>query len=311
MTGYVIDHGGTRRALPPLLSWRFLHTDGDGADSFSLTFVFAARWEPILKTAVYFQGTDKGETRFYGIVDEYEVTLDREGLLVTVMGRGMAGRLMDNQMAARDYTWVSLQNILEGYVYPYGITQVRYDENWSLGAYSVPYGATAWQVLRGFCRWSAGVEPRFSPDGTLVLSAGQGARKTLSQPGRVRSARFSCCRYGVYSAVAAKSTATGQESWVENPGFQALGGRAVGRMTIPKYRSCGAARVSPSQMLWDSAAEFRVLELELSTLYSGAPGDVVSLALPKLGLSGEYRVKEAENRLDPEGTCCRLKLAEI
>ena len=311
MTGYVIDPQGAETMLPPLLRWNLTATTGEAADCFSLTFVFAARWEPVLKQAVMFRAMDKGKTRFYGIVDEYEITHDREGLLVTLHGRGMAGRLMDNQVGQRDYYWVSLGNILGEYVYPYGITKVQYDEDWWLTIYSVPYGATAWQALQGFCLWAGGVQPRFLPDGTLVISGKEGAKRRLERPDKVLTARFSCCRYGVYSKVVAKSVATGVETHVDNVPFQALGGQAVGRMTIPRRRSCSASKVSPRQMLEASQEDFRVLEIELGELYAAEPGDIVSVNLGKLGISGAFQVKEAENSLSPEGKLCRLTMKEI
>ena len=297
--------------LPPLLRWSLITTTGEAADSFSLTFVYAARWEPVLKRGVFFQAVDRGEERFYGIVDEYEIIHDREGLLVSVHGRGLAGRLMDNQVGQKDHVWVSLRNILGEYVYPYGITKVRYDRDWWLSAYAVPYGATAWQALRGFCLWAGGVQPRFLPDGTLLISGKEGARRKLEYPERVISARFSCCRYGVYSQVVAKAVATGLETKADNDTFQALGGQAVGRMTIPRRRSCSAAKVSPQQMLAESQENFRVLELELGEHYAAEPGDVVSLKLKKLGLNGSFRVKETENSLGPGGKLCKLTMKEI
>lgn len=311
MTGYVIDPQGVETMLPPLLRWSMTTTTGEAADCFSLTFVFAARWEPVLKKAVMFRGVDKEKVRFFGLVDEYEILRDQEGLLVSIHGRGMAGRLMDNQVGQKDHYWVSLGSILAEYVYPYGITKVQYDEDWWLPSYSVPYGATAWQALRGFCLWAAGVQPRFLPDGTLVLSNKEGTKRKLERPEKVISARFSCCRYGVYSKVTAKAVATGLETSVENGEFQALGGMAVGRMTIPRRRSCSASKVSPRQMLADSQEDFRVLELELGEHYAAEPGDIVSVSLGKMGITGSFRVKEAENSLSPEGRRLRLTMKEI
>ena len=311
MTGYVIDPQGKETMLPPLLQWSMTTTTGEAADCFSLTFVFAARWEPVLKKAVMFRAVDKEKVRFFGLVDEYEILRDQEGLLVSIHGRGMAGRLMDNQVGQKDHYWVSLGSILTEYVYPYGITNVRYDEDWWLPSYSVPYGATAWQALRGFCLWAGGVQPRFLPDGTLVLSKKEGTRRKLERPEKVISARFSCCRYGVYSQVAAKAVATGLETTVENREFQALGGMAVGRMTIPRRRSCSASKVSPGQMLADSQEDFRVLELCLGEHYAAEPGDIVSVNLGKLGITGSFRVKEAENSMSPEGRHLKLTMKEI
>ena len=311
MTGYVMDAQGSRTALPPLLRWKLTTTLGEPADSFSLTFPYAARWEPVLQKAVRFQAMDGGESRFYGVVDEYEISCDREGMLVTVHGRGMAGLLMDNQVGQKEYYWVHLTDILKAYVYPYGITSVRYDQDWYLGAYAVSYGVTAWQALCGFTMWSAGITPRFLPDGTLMISGAEGKRRTLLHPDRVREARFSGCRYGVYSHVVAKSAATGLETTVADEHFAALGGQATRRSTIPRKNSCRAGSASPQQVLQASREEYRVLELKLGELYAGNPGELITVDLPKLGISGLFRVREAENSYGVDGKTCTLTMGQV
>lgn len=310
MTGYLTDHKGNRQELPVLLRWELNNTLGEPADSFSLCFRYEPEWENVLCDAVYFQAVDRGTIRFTGLVDEYELSADSDGTLATLHGRGMAARLLDNEVGEADYYWARLTDMIRIYCKPYGIDKVVYDEDWRLGTYAVPYGVTAWQALCGFCMWSAGVQPRFLPDGTLLITAGEGQRRTLSQPGKVRSARFSCCRYGVYSHVLAKYAGLGTCDREVDGEFAARGGMATKCITIPRRRSCRAGASSPLQVLTASKEDYRVLELTLWELYPAEPGDLIRLELEKLGISGTFRVREVRNGWSGEGSLSRLTMSQ-
>lgn len=310
MTGYLIDHRGHRQELPVLLKWELNNTLGDPADSFSLCFRYEREWESILRDAVYFQAVDRGAIRFTGLVDEYETGFDSQGSLVTIHGRGMAARLLDNEVGEADYYWVRLTDMIRLYCKPYGIDKVVYDQDWRLSAYAVPYGVTAWQALCGFCMWSAGVQPRFLPDGTLLITAGEGQRRTLAKPNKVISARFSCCRYGVYSHVLAKYAGYGTCDRETDGDFIARGGMATKCITIPRRRSCRAGAASPRQVLEQSGENYRVLELTLTELYPAEPGDRIRLELDKLGISGLFRVQEVRNGWNEGGSSSRLTLSQ-
>ncbi|MDD6023673.1 MAG: hypothetical protein PUC06_05465 [Oscillospiraceae bacterium] len=309
MTGYVYGSDGSKTALPELLEWRLVRTDGIPADGFSVSFRFEAKWEAILKKAIRFEGVYGGESRFFGIVDEYEVRYDGEGLVVHMNGRGLAGLLMDNQVGQRELYWVSLADILGYYVKPYGITKIQYEQNYRLNTFAVEYGESAWQALYGFCQWAAEITPRFLGDGTLQIGQGSGKQIQMGQPERVEEAVFRGCRYGVYSQVVARNMATGLESTVTNQLFQNLGGCATRRVTIPRKNTCRAGNSSPGTVLRESAKGWRTLRLRLGgTLFAAEPGDTVSLELPKLGIAGTFRVTESENCLDTGGRSCTLSM---
>lgn len=310
MTGMVILADGSRIALPELLKWRMIHTDGTSCDSFSLTFRYEQGWEEPLKQAAGFEGWEDDTQRFCGIVDEYEVCWDENGLLAAVYGRGLAGRLMDNEVAQREYYMPRLSDMLREHVTPYGITAVDYSENYRLTGYAVDYGDCCWDALCGFCLWAAGVQPRFSCDGTLIIGSGQETRRSLSEA-QIQKLLWRQTRYGVYSAVAAKYVGSGYEQWVENEAFIRKGGCAVHRMTIPRKNRCRAGLKSPQQVLEDSKKEFRLLELTLPGLFAAQPVDVIDLELPEIGAAGSFLVVETENSLDGDGSLCRLRLRQM
>lgn len=311
LTGKIGLSDGSWKQLPPLLAWNINRTDGVPCDSFSLTFQYGAGWDAILRNAVRFEAIYLGKTRLTGFVDEYEVTDSREGLTVTVNGRGMAARLLDNDAGLREFYWVRLSDILRLYAVPYGITKIQYEENYLLTTFVVEYGENCWQVLQGFCTWAAGVTPRFSGDGTLLIGKGFGGQKRLSRGELVEKAVFTHCRYGVYSHVTAKNNATGLETTVVNQRFLASGGLAEHRMTIPRRNTCRAGNSSPENVLQASAEKERVLKLTLREAFSAEPGDRITVSLGRLGIAGEFYVMEAESSRDGDGTRCLLTMREI
>lgn len=100
MTGYVTMCDGRRSALPALLQWDIKLTDGDPCDGFSVCFPYERALAQMLRGAVFFTAEEDGATVFTGVVDDYEITLDARGLLAEMTGRGMAARLLDNQVLA-------------------------------------------------------------------------------------------------------------------------------------------------------------------------------------------------------------------
>ena len=169
MTGYVTMCDGRRSALPALLQWDIKLTDGDPCDGFSVCFPYERALAQTLRGAVFFTAEEDGATVFTGVVDDYEITLDAKGLLAEMTGRGMAARLLDNQVRAAEYLSAQLADILKSYVLPYGVTKLRAVQMPAVERFVVETGYSCWQVLAGFCRHSADIFPRFLPDGTLVL----------------------------------------------------------------------------------------------------------------------------------------------
>ena len=125
MTGYVRTCDGRRLTLPALLQWSVRLTDGDPCDSFSVRFLYEAELSEALRKAVLFEAEELGRTAFTGVVDDYEIRMDKKGLLVEMTGRGLAALLLDNQVRAAEYVRAQLEDILSTYVRPYGIVNIR------------------------------------------------------------------------------------------------------------------------------------------------------------------------------------------
>ena len=125
MTGYVRTCDGRRLTLPALLQWSVRLTDGDPCDSFSVRFLYEAELSEALRKAVLFEAEELGRTAFTGVVDDYEIRMDKKGLLLEMTGRGLAALLLDNQVRAAEYVRAQLEDILSTYVRPYGIVNIR------------------------------------------------------------------------------------------------------------------------------------------------------------------------------------------
>lgn len=169
---YTADHHVYE--LPPLLEWNMRHTGTVPCDSWSVTAVYRPEMAPVLKMAAGFAAVEDGQTQLRGIVDEYSVELDQNGLTVTLAGRGYAARLLDNESRPVTYERVTLRELLRRHAEPYGITVGEAVELSS----AAPYTARGRQqpmeghfgVLPGL-RWLS--TPVFQ-DGRAVGSTGAG-----------------------------------------------------------------------------------------------------------------------------------------
>ena len=170
MQGVLTCWDGRRITLPDVVRWKFQYGCGTPCDSFQLTCL----WEPgeadVLAEAVSFTAAQDGETVFTGVVDECERGWDSSGGTLTVAGRGMAARLLDNEALGADYQVATLEDILRDHVAPYGIPASVGAELPAVPNFSVATGSSEWQVVYEFCRYYGGIAPRFDRYGRLVIA---------------------------------------------------------------------------------------------------------------------------------------------
>jgi hypothetical protein len=306
MTGRLVTCDEQSWTLPVLLAWQTHHTDGTACDSFSVEFVWQSSHADALKKAVRFEGQYGGETVFTGVVDEYQVSLTEAGLTVLVTGRGLAALLLDNQTVAAEYVTVQLADILAAYVTPYGITEVDAGHLGSLSNFAVDSGETCWSALCGFCRHAADIQPRFLPDGTLVLQSSGTGSLTLSDELPILRAVWRVCRYGVYSQVDTVDRSSGAVTEATNDAFQSLGGQSRKVMTVSSGGSLRSSFRTGPQRVADSMAEWRLLEVTLPGAFLAWPGATVQADLAHLGLYGSGTVTEAVTELGTDGLTCTV-----
>lgn len=98
---------------------------------------------------------------------------------------------------------------------------------------------------------------------------------------------------------------------VQNRDMLDRGGQCRRVVYTPGQSTWAAMRYTGEYQIRRSREEELTIELGLAGCFPAFPGDTVRLELEAMGLSGEYRVAEAENTASPEtGEVCTLILRE-
>lgn len=299
MTGklYTADHQIFE--LPPLLSWRVTHTGTVPCDSFSVTFVYQKEMAQALKTAAGFVAEEEGEVMLRAVVDEYTVDLDGNGLTATVSGRGYAARLLDNESRPVTYQQATLAEILQNHAEPYGITCGEIAEVRAASAYTVAAGSSQWKAVESFCRACGGFVPRFSREGELLASPErEGRTLSIGEGDPVLACTLREDHYGVLTEALVIDKTQNQEFSVKNQEMIDKGGQCRRVLYTPGQSTWAAMRYTGEYQIQRSGEDAWTAEVTLPGSFLAFPGDRVSLSLERMGLSGTFRVAEAENRFD-------------
>lgn len=309
MTAWISQHGGAQYQLPPLSGWELCWTEGSPCDSFTVRFPARATDAATLQPATRFAAKENGRTIFTGVVDEYEIALGPAGLVATVTGRGMAALLLDNEAGTAEFDVAQIEEIYARYAAPFGIALGERTSMPPLYGFGVDSGDSCYAALYGFTRWSAGVMPRFDELGQLVLlpdGAGQGWH--IDSTDAVLEAVFTDRRYGVISEIVENDRSTKRQRTVTDELFQAEGGACRRVMSVYSKTAHRASARSAEQVMALSARDRRVLALSFPFLPEAMPGDSVSVALEKLGVTGQFIVAEKHAALTGDGLRGTLRL---
>ena len=278
MRGEVHTPGGEIIPLPEFTAWRLIHTDGRSADSFEVRFPTREDLLVRLLRGVNFYAVDGGATVFCGVVDEAEAIWADE-YTTTLCGRGLAARLMDNQAGGAQFFNLDMNSVLDRYVRPFGIGQIRVEGG-------------PWRT-------------QIDPDGTLRIARGQGSHILGEED--LLSAKWRLCRYGVITEQQVHDLTTGAVSVVRDPVLESYGIRSrrfatrSGPFTHVNERSA-RARIA------EAARDLNTLELTLPGGYSARCCDTVRLSLPALRAEEDYVITEICRRFDGLSETTRLGL---
>ncbi|MBQ8831360.1 MAG: hypothetical protein IJ017_07150 [Oscillospiraceae bacterium] len=273
MTGYLTDYKGQRFKLPSFISWEINHTDGeDGTDSFEIKLPYDKSMRQTLEDAVKFRLEYEGETVFCGVVDEYEVKINQNGMTAAVSGRGMGAYLLDNRCVGREFVSCTLSDMLRNYVTPYGVKVGECDSMPPMYGYSVSVNESCLSALAGYTMFAGGVTPRFSKEGKLVLSGKKGS-KYKADMSKVTDITLRSRRYGVLSSVKVVTT-KGVVQTAENESFAAKGGSASAVVSVPRKTSWDMIRYTGNYQLEKSQKGRYSLELTVNELFPCFPMDV-------------------------------------
>ena len=313
MTGRIFTADHHVYDLPPLLSWNVRHTGTVPCDSWSVTAVYQPEMLTVLRMAAGFAAIENGMTQLRGIVDEYTVELDSRGMTVTLSGRGYAARLLDNESRPVTYEQVTLRELIRCHAEPYGISCGAAADLRSTVPYTAGVGISQWKVISEFCRTYGGFLPRFAKTGELLATPEQdsGKRIILDSGSPVLNCRIREDHYGVLTEALVIDKRQNVSYSVKNPEMIAKGGQCRRVVYTPGQSTWAAMRYTGEYQIRRSREEELTIELGLAGCFPAFPGDTVRLELEAMGLSGEYRVAEAENTASPEtGEVCTLILRE-
>ena len=293
MTGFLTDYKGQRFKLPSFISWEINHTDGkSGTDSFEIKIPYEKTMAEPLENAVNFSLEYKGETVFYGVLDEYEVSISDKGMVALVSGRGMGAYLLDNRCEGEEFVSCTLSDMLRKYVTPYGIKIGRCDDMAPMYDYSVSVNESCLSALSGYTQFAGDITPRFSKDGKLMLTK-SGGSKFKADIAEASDFTLRSRRYGVLSSVKVV-TADGTQKIAENTAFLNKKGSATAVVTVPRKTSGNMIRYTGSYQIEKSCEGRYAVQMTVSQLFPCFPADVCILN-SDFCEKGEYTVSE---------TCC-------
>lgn len=300
---------GAEYSLPVLVRWELDHTGCVPCDSMTAVCLYDAGMAEILPKATRFTACHDGRVMLRGVVDAYEISLSRQGLLASIEGRGMAALLLDNESEALTYGRALLSEILENHVSPYGIT-VDMRRNVSGGGYAVPSGSSQWKALQGFTHRFGGFDPYFTPEGVLVTGPLWGSGKTMRihDGSPLLSLRKRESRYGVISQVLIQDKVQGITHPVINREFTRAGGQRRHVLYMPRS-TAEDRRYTGEYQIEQSALEQEEIDLEFPFSFAAMPGDRAELALDRLNLAGTYEVVRSRSRMDGDGERTELTVS--
>lgn len=285
--------------LPPLLSWRVTHTGTVPCDSFSVTFVYQKEMAEVLALAAGFAAAEKGETMLRAVVDEYTVDLDENGLTATVSGRGYAARLLDNESRPVTYQQATLAEILANHAQPYGITCREEAAVRAETVYTVAAGSSQWKAVESFCRAYGGFSPRFSREGELLAGPEKPGRTlSIGEGDPVLACTLREDHYGVLTEALVIDKTQNQAFSVKNQEMLDKGGQCRRVLYTPGQSTWAAMRYTGEYQIQRSREDAWTAEVTLPGSFLAFPGDRAAVSLGRMGLSGTFRVAEAENRFD-------------
>ncbi len=312
MTACMIDSAGTRWTLPAPAAWRLEYTAGVPCDSFWLRCPWDGGNAVKPESWVGFQAEHGGERVFTGVVDECEVSIDRNGRMLEVSGRGMAARLLDNEALGQDYQSATQADIIRDHVTPYGIAVAPGGNLPPVSRFSVANGSSEWSVVYEFARYYGGVAPRFDRTGRLVLTGWNDSQeRVVDDSSALVSILRRDRRYGVLSRVLVRDRWSGQVEEVVNTSFREKGGQARRVITMPTRSSYKAMRYSGKFQLDKSASELERVEVLLGEAFCAWPGDLVTVRRTDWDWNGRYRAAQVTVGMDGSGYWSGLELAPV
>lgn len=314
MTGRIFTSDHKVYELPALLEWNVVHTGGVPCDSYLVKFLYDREMAPVLQRAAGFIGLEDGQVVARGIVDEYTVELGSDCMTATVSGRGAVARLLDNESRPVTYQNATLEEIVRCHVTPYGIACKELADVRATSVYTVPAGVSQWKALADFCETYGGFLPRFAVNGALVAAPEKdsGKRLVIDDTAPILECVFREDHYGVLTEALVIDKKRNLSYSVKNQDMIDKGGQCRRVIYTPGQSTWAAMKYTGEYQIQKSREDETVVTVTMPGSFLAFPGDRINLNLSRMGLNGEFRVAEAENRFSARnGGTVTLTLKEV
>lgn len=248
------------------------------ADSLSVSFfqnVLADQYDgfPEIKFVQAFLGND---LLFDGICDEQSVCYNQNGACIELAARGLGALLLDNEACPQEYSRVSMDEIFQKHVKPYGFFLFQSNGE-TLPIFTVSKGMSQWDVFSSFCKQAVGKVPYVSGDTVLLYP------DSKHVPGiqgdfldGVVEVKHTIRRCDAISTVFLRDEDGRYSAHIKNN--QALdAGISRTRYLIPSPQWVGKVEANAALKLKDSMASRNKWYVKLAGIHNYSLGDFISL----------------------------------
>ncbi len=301
-----IAQGGQQLPLSPMVELEYTDTWGVCAQILTARFL----WEKTLPELVYLNAFWEGELVFSGIVDQQELLLQQGTRFLEVQARGMGALLLDNEALPQTYVNVTLSQIYARHIQPYGFGDIQCGRDPLLSYYTVPKGASEWEVLETFCLRTMGVVPRVDALGQLWVGQAETPQVFfLSNRGSgipYLQLRDTTKQREVLSQVVVRDSQYVYGTAVDNPWGSTLPRR---RYLIPASEWANYPSGNALLKLREAMAAKWSLAVTVPQLLPAAPGDLVTLEDDVLPVSRQF-VRQVRHTMGSAGALTHLTLGD-
>ena len=309
MTGRFYNSDGSAWQITNFISFDICHGLGEPCDYYEVSFPYEKDMLSKLSRAYRFVAVHGEDNVFRGVVDEYTISIDEDGgEVVCVSGRSLAALLLDNEAEAASYGTLTLDTVIANHVTPWGIGTIIKKNMPPLYEFTVNSGDSQWSVLKRYCRYSCGVQPRFSPNGVLILNDESGSYVNLNDTDITGGIRYRETRYGNISEVLVKNRVSGASYVVENSDFKSRGGSARRVINVPRTSGYDSMRYTGEYQIAEASRGKRYLLIDVPVLFAAFPADRATVSSTALGLHGTYTVSETHCYANASGYGTEISL---
>lgn len=274
---------GRRKQVGGLTFFSCVCSADTPADSLKVQFL-----QPLDTEVAYIEVQSGGRRLFRGICDRQKHSIDRAGCRTELWGRSDAAVLMDNEAVPQEYSRVTLQELFEKHIKPYGFYNDLPDSA-VLNHFRVRKGVSEWEAFSDACIQALGQQP-FVQQARVTARLSGNQSHSVGQQDAVRRLTRVVRREQVISQVLLRDEWGRYTTAIENSQAQGL---AIQRRRCLIPSAQWERPSADAQRRMSRSMEGRIQwELELGKLVDWELGDRISVQLPEGRCAGTLVSRE-------------------